>query len=61
MKLIRLLIIYCTKKAEKYGRLSECLLAESGYSYVYAIGTMEVKRKRWLRRVKWLLEISKRQ
>ena len=61
MKLVRLLIIYCTKKAEKYERLKQMLLAEEGVQYIYAVGTMEMNKRRWLRKVVWLQKIAHKQ
>lgn len=54
MWFIRLLIIYCTKRALKYDQMKQMLLEQEKLTYIYAIGTMIVNRDIWLNRVKWL-------
>ena len=53
--------IYCTKKAEKYERLKQMLLAEKSMQYIYSIGTMEINKRRWLSKVIWLQKFAHKQ
>jgi len=50
--IIRLLIIFCTKRAYKYEELYQTLLkANPNLGYAYTIGTMVLNRERWLKRI----------
>lgn len=60
MWFIRILIIYCSKKALKYNQLKDLLMEQTKLDYIYAIGTMVVNRNKWLDRVKWLTKITKK-
>ena len=51
---IRLLIIYCSKRALKYDQMRAMLLEQKGHRYIYAVGTMVWNRDIWLNRIKWL-------
>lgn len=54
--LVRILIIFCAKRALKYEQISKMLLDQEGVNYIYAVGTMIVNRNAWLNRIKKLQE-----
>jgi hypothetical protein len=54
MWFIRLLIIYCSKRALKYDQMKAMLLEQEGLRFIYAVGTMVYNRNIWLKRVEWL-------
>ena len=45
------LIIFCSKKANKYNVLLDMLKEGKGFNRIYAVGLMAVKRDKWLIRV----------
>ena len=57
MFIIRMLIIFCAKRALKYDQMKQLLLNEEGVDYIYAVGTMVYNKERWLNRIHKLQEI----
>lgn len=55
--IIRLLIIFCAKKALKYQQMIVMFVNQENVDHIYATGTMVVHRDKWLKRVGFLEKI----
>jgi hypothetical protein len=55
--LIHLLIIYCSKKAYLYNKLTKYYVDTKGFETIYSTGLMKIKEDVWLSRIKKLQNI----
>jgi len=54
-RVIHILIIYCSKQAYKYDKMSDMLVKQDmEFRLFYAVGTMIINRDKWLKRIFWL-------